>query len=167
MLATITCFVLALSACGGPAVQQTTGADTSRVRRELEAWYRQNADAFRSHDVAAVMALRAADFRTITPDGRTQDRATMELYTVGLLNGVKKWNVMEFSIDSLRVAGDTAFVIVSQHLDRMALRPDNLVHHVQTWATQRETLVRTQDRWLLWRVDGVRNQRRLVDGRPG
>lgn len=84
-----------------------------------------------------------------------------------MLNGIKKWNKIAQSIDSLRVVGDTAFVIMSQHLDRMAVRPDDQVHHVETWATQRELWIRVRSAWLLWRVDQVRNQRRLVDGRPG
>ena len=54
----------------------------------------------------------------------------------------------------------------TQHLDRMALRSDNQVHHVETWATQREAWIRVRSQWFLWRVDQVRNQRRLVDGRP-
>ncbi len=33
-------------------------------------------------------------------------------------------------IDSLHVVGDTAVAIVWQFVDRMALRPDNRVHHV-------------------------------------
>ena len=85
----------------------------------------------------------------------------------GFINGIRKWNRITFSIDSLRVAGDTAFAIVAQHLDRMALRPNNQVHHVQTWVTQRETWVRSGSRWLMRRVDQLRNQRRLIDGRPG
>jgi hypothetical protein len=56
---------------------------------------------------------------------------------------------------------------VSQHLDRMALRPDNAVHHVLTWVTQRETWIRNRGEWLMWRVDQLRNQRRVIDGRPG
>lgn len=91
----------------------------------------------------------------------------METYIQGFLNGVKKWNRLTFTIDSVRVAGDTAFAIVSQHLDRMALRPDNLVHHVETWVTQREAWIRARGTWLMWRVDQLRNQRRLIDGRPG
>jgi hypothetical protein len=79
---------------------------------------------------------------------------------------VRKWNAQAVTIDSLRVVGDTAYAQVLQHLDRMALRQDNQVHHVQTWVNQRETWVRSGQRWLLWRVDQVRNQRRLVDGRP-
>src|SRR5262249_7047077 len=100
-------------------------------------------------------------------DGSRRDRAGMEEYTVGILNGIKKWNTVDFSVDSLRLNGDTALAIVSQHLDRMALRPDNAVHHVETWVTQRETWVRAHGTWLLWRVDQLRDQRRLVDGKPG
>ena len=129
--------------------------------------YQQNTTAFERYDVAAIMNLRAPDFHTITPDGAVRDRGAMPEYTVGLLNGIKKWNRLTFTIDSLRVSGDTAFAIVSQHLDRMALRPDNAVHHVETWVTQRETWIRHGGKWLLWRVDQLRDQRRLVDGQPG
>lgn len=142
-------------------------AQTAATRKELEAVYQRNTSAFLSFDVKAVMALRAPDFHTVTPDGTTRDRAAMETYTVGLLNGVKQWNRITFTIDSLRVSGDTAFAIVSQHLDRMALRPDNAVHHVQTWVTQREIWIRSGGEWLMWRVDQLRNQRRVIDGRPG
>jgi hypothetical protein len=110
------------------------------------------------------MGLRAPDFHTLTPDGTVRDRAAMEQYTIGLLNGVKKWNELTLTIDSLSLAGDTAIAIVSQHLDRMALRPDNQVHHVETWVTQRETWVKSSAGWLMWRVDQLRDQRRLVDG---
>ena len=146
-----------------------TGAQDpgASARSELEVRYAENATAFMNWDLRAIMALRAPDFHAVTPEGVTNDRAAMERYTEGLLNGIKKWNMLTQTIDSLRVVGDTAFVIMSQHLDRMALRPDNLVHHVETWAIQREAWIRVGSRWLLWRVDQVRNQRRLVDGRPG
>jgi hypothetical protein len=49
----------------------------------------------------------------------------------------------------------------------MARRSDGLVHHVETWVTQRETWRRTPDGWKLYRVDSVRDQRRLIDGQPG
>jgi hypothetical protein len=67
----------------------------------------------------------------------------------------------------LEPTGDTAAAVVWQFLDRMGLRPDNQVHHVQTWVTQRETWLWQGGRWLMWRVDQLRNQRRLVDGKPG
>ena len=142
-------------------------SNVAEVRRELEKLYKENVDAFGRWDVAGVMALRAPDFHSITPDGKTQDRAAMENYTIGIMNGIKKWNSASFVIDSLDVHGDTAFATVAQHIDRMALRPDNQVHRVETWVTQRETWVKHGSRWLMWRVDQLRNQRRLVDGKPG
>lgn len=137
------------------------------TRKELEARYRQNASAFERHDVEAIVALCAADFHRVTPDGATQDRAAMARCIEGFLNGVTKWISQTVTIDSLRVVGDTASAVVSQHLDRMALRPDNAVHHVETWVTQCETWIRTRGKSLMWRVDQLRGQRRLVDGRPG
>jgi ketosteroid isomerase-like protein len=159
--------LILVSASCAPALQGTAGPDTAQTRRDLEALYQQNASAFQRHDLEAVMALRTADFHSVTPDGVVQDRAAMTRYIEGFMNGVKQWNGQTVTIDSLRVAGDTAFAIVSQHLDRMALRSDNAVHHVETWVTQRETWIRARGSWLLWRVDQLRNQRRLVDGRPG
>jgi hypothetical protein len=160
-------------ACGrarrdGAGITHQIGSDAvSLVKAELERLYDQNAAAFLRGDVAAVMELRAPDFHTITPDGTVHDRAAMERYIQGFINGIRKWNVQTVTIDSLGVAGDTAVAVVSQHLDRMALRADNQVHHVQTWVTQRETWVRYGSRWLMWRVDQLRDQRRLIDGRPG
>jgi ketosteroid isomerase-like protein len=140
--------------------------DNGAVRRQLERWYAENSAAYRASDLPRVMNLRAANFHSITPDGRVSDRAAMENYMQGIMNGVKQWNDMVFTIDSLETRGDTAVAVVSQYLDRNALRPDNQVHHVQTWVTQRETFLRSGERWLLWRVDQLRNQRRLVDGKP-
>jgi ketosteroid isomerase-like protein len=160
-------------ACSSPrhairAIAPQSHADsTSRVRAELERLYDENRGAFLRWDLAAVMSLRAPDFHSITPDGTVRDRAAMENYIQGIMNGIKQWNAITFTIDSLRVAGDTAFAIVTQHLDRMALRPDNQMHHVETWVTQRESWVRHGTRWLMWRVDELRNQRRIIDGQPG
>ena len=157
---------MTLAACA--PIHGRRGQDpNASVRAELERRYAENATAFTNWDLRSIMALRAPGFHAVTPQGLMNDRAAMERYTEGLLNGIKKWNTLTQTIDSLRVVGDTAFVIMSQHLDRMALRPDNQVHHVETWATQREAWIRVGPRWLLWRVDQVRNQRRLVDGRPG
>lgn len=147
--------------------RQASADAVGRIRAELERLYKQNTAAFLRWDFAAVMALRAPDFHAITPDGAVHDRAAMERYIQGVMNGIKKWNSITFTVDSLRVAGDTAFAIVTQHLDRLALRPDNQVHHVETWVTQREAWVRHGSRWLMWRVDQLRNQRRIIDGVPG
>jgi ketosteroid isomerase-like protein len=159
--------MLLVSASNAAALQRSTSADTAKTRKELEAWYQQNTAAYVKWDFKTIMALRTPDFHSIAPDGKINDRASMENYIQGILNGVKKWNRLSFALDSIRVSGDTAFAIVSQHIDRMALRPDNAVHHVETWVTQREAWIRTGGKWLMWRVDQLRDQRRMVDGRPG
>jgi ketosteroid isomerase-like protein len=143
-----------------------TASDPTTVRREIEAWYDENKRAFLAEDLAAIMALRTEDFHAVAPDGDVRDRAAMELYTEGILNGIERWIAMEFELDSLSVSGDLARAVVDQHLVRMALRPDGEVHHVETWVTQAETWRRTPEGWKLYRVDGLRDQRRLVDGKP-
>jgi ketosteroid isomerase-like protein len=158
--------IMATAAASAQPSQSRTTAALREVRAELERAYKENAAAFERADVAAVMALRAPDFHTVPSEGVRQDRRAMEQYVAGFMNGVRKWNAQTVTIDSLDVRGDTAFAIVTQHLDRMAVRPDNLVHRVETWVTQRETWVRSGSRWLMWRVDQLRNQRRLVDGKP-
>lgn len=159
---------LLLSALGcastGPG-PDTGAANPATARSEIEAWYDRNEAAFLAEDVDAIMALRTEDFHTVGPDGTRRDRAEMEHYTVGLLNGIERWISLDFDLDSLEVSGDLARAVVHQHLVRMALRPDQKVHHVETWATQNETWRRTPEGWRLYRVDGVRDQRRLVDGR--
>jgi ketosteroid isomerase-like protein len=157
-----------LIACAPAAPGSPSTAPTvAEVRAELVRLYEANGEAYKRGDLGAVMRLRAPDFHALTSDGQRRDRAAMEEYIQGIMNGIRKWNSMTLTIDSLHVVGDTAFAIVSQHLDRMALRPDNEVHHVETWVTQRETWVRHGGAWLMWRVDQLSNQRRLVDGRPG
>jgi ketosteroid isomerase-like protein len=157
-----------LIACA-QAVQVSQGAagrSVAAVRAELVGLYEENSEAYMRGDLAAVMRLRAPDFHALTPDGLRRDRAAMEQYMQGVMNGIQKWNSLTFTIDSLQVVNDTAFAIVRQHLDRMALRPDSKVHHVETWVTQRETWVRHGGVLLMWRVDDLRDQRRLVDGAP-
>jgi ketosteroid isomerase-like protein len=167
ILASAMSLMLAASACTPQAPPGAAAADTVEVRKAIEVVYAEYTRAFLNHDYDAILALRAPNFHAILPDGRVQDRAAMELYTRGFLNGVKQWNKIVFTVDSLRVVGDTAIAITSQYLDRMALRPDNAVHHVETWVTQRETFTHVNGRWLFWRVDQLRNQRRHVDGQPG
>ena len=161
---------VSMASCARASAPPSSGsagtADTSAVRRDIEQWYEENKRAFLAEDVDAIMALRTEDFHTVTPNGTVNDRAAMENYTIGLLNGIDRWISMDFDIDSLEVTGDMARAVVRQQLVRMALRPDGLVHHVETWAAQNETWRRTPEGWKLHRVDSVRDQRRLVDGQP-
>lgn len=169
-------FFLILGAVGTTALaypaaslhaQSGTPPDTAVVRRELQQWYDENRRAFLAKDLAAIMALRTEDFHAVTPDSLVHDRAAMEQNTVGLLNGINRWISLTFDLDSIEVSGDLARAIVRQHVDRMALRSDGQVHHVETWVTQREIWRRTSAGWKLYRVDSIHDQRRLIDSQPG
>ena len=158
------------TSCARPAATppvRVATADTSIVRRELEQWYDRNVRAFSAKDVDALMALRTDDFHSVTPDGVVHDRAELERSTRAFLNGIERWISQSNEIDSLEVSGDLARAVVDQHLVRMALRSDGKVHHIETWVTQRETWRRTPAGWKLYRVDNLRDQRRLIDGQPG
>lgn len=146
-----------------PSSRQPTLAE---ARAGIEHAYRRNRKAFLRKDVKAIMALRTEDFYTIGPDGGRRDRAAMEQYTVGLLNGIDRWIEVSFKVDSLTLNGLEADAIMRQHVVMMALRPDNKVHHVETWATQRERWRWTPEGWKLAMVDNVRDQKRLVDHQP-
>jgi len=136
------------------------------ARAGIKDAYARNRRAFLAKDVKAIMALRTDDFYTLGPDGQQRDRAGTEQYTIGLLNGVQRWIKISFEVDSLTLNGFEADAIMRQHLVRMALRPDHKVHHVETWATQRERWRLTPAGWKLARVDNVRDQKRLVDHQP-
>jgi len=113
------------------------------------------------------MALRTDDFHSVTPDGGVHNRAEFEQSTRSFLNGIERWISQSNDIDSLEVTGDLARAVVHQHIVRMALRSDGKVHHVETWVTQNETWRLTPGGWKLYRVDSIRDQRRLIDGQPG
>jgi ketosteroid isomerase-like protein len=161
--------IVGLLGCASGAKRTAVTADFPTLieaKRGIEEGYRRNRAAFLAKDVKAVMALRTGDFCTIGPDGTRRDRAAMETYTIGFLNGIERWIEIEFAIDSLAPDGREADAITRQHLTRMAIRPDSKVHHVETWVTQRERWRWTADGWKLARVDQVRDQKRLVDGKP-
>jgi ketosteroid isomerase-like protein len=161
-------FVVIAAAFGSGHAHAQGVSEVAKVRSQLEQWYAENTAAYTRKDLAAIMALRSPDFHSITPDGRVNDYDAMKNYIEGLLNGIQKWNDLKFTLDSLYVStnGDTAAAVVKQYVDRIALRADQQYHHVQTWVTQRESWVRKAEGWRLWRVDQLRDQRRLVDGKP-
>lgn len=150
-----------------PSVASVGTPSLAEARAGIEEGNRRNRDAFLAKDIKAVMALRTDDFHSIAPDGKLLDRAAMEAYSGGVLNGVERWIGLSFEIESLTLNGLEADAITRQHAVRMALRNDNKVHHVETWVTQRERWRLTPQGWKLAKVDEIRDQKRLVDGEPG
>ena len=154
---------------------EVTVRDKSKpVRAALEAWYQRNMAAFAAKDVPAIMALRTADFHTVTPDGKTNTRADMEARTIGFLRGIDHFisqkneiGTIELDpvIDGVRCL-PCASADVHQHVVRIARLPDGTLHKIESWVTQRETWKNAAEGWKLYRVDNIRDNRVLVDDKP-
>ena len=136
------------------------------VRKAIEEWYARNIEGFRTKDVAAIMALRADDFHTQTPDGRVNTRADMEAYTQTFLARIDHFISLDFDIGTIEVEGDLASADVKQKTVRMQRFPDGTLHEVDSRVIQRETWKQTADGWKMYRVDNIRDGELLVDGQP-
>lgn len=146
---------------------KTVVRDKSKpVRKAIEEWYARNIEAFKAKDVAAIMALRAADFHTITPDGRTNTLSDMKAYTERFLGMIDHFISQEFQIGTINVQGEFASADVSQKTIRMQRFPDGKSHRVEATVIQRETWKKTAEGWKLYRVDNIRDGQILVDDRP-
>jgi hypothetical protein len=78
------------SACGSVRPGRPQRRLPAAVLGELKERYEENRRAFLAKDLAAIMALRTDDFHTVTPDSVRRDRADMEQYIRGLLNGIDR-----------------------------------------------------------------------------
>jgi ketosteroid isomerase-like protein len=136
------------------------------VRVAIEAWYASNMEAFKAKDVAAIMALRTDDFHTITPDGKVNTRADMEVRTRGFLDRIDHFISQDNQIGTIQVEGDLASADITQRIVRMQRFPDGVLHKVESGAVQRETWKKTAEGWKLYRVDKIRPGEILVDDRP-
>jgi len=136
------------------------------VRKAVEDWYARNTEAFKAKDVAAIMALRAADFHTSTPDGRTNTLSDMKAYTERFLGMIDRFISQEFQIGTINVDGALASADVTQKTIRMQRFPDGTLHKVEAGVVQRETWKKTTEGWKLYRVDNIRDGYLLVDDKP-
>jgi hypothetical protein len=152
---------------GSSSCESDLRTGTDAVRAALERQYARNQAAFQAENLDSVMVLRSDSFSTVGPDGQVRDRAQMAEYTTGLFNAVTRWIELDIEIESVALEGMLARAETRQHLERMALRPDQRVHHVETWVAQRETWLCDGGEWKLHFVDRVRDQRRMVDSVPG
>jgi ketosteroid isomerase-like protein len=136
------------------------------VRRAIEEWYARNIAAFNAKDLAAIMALRADDFHTLTPDGKVNSRADMETRTKLFLNRIDHFISQEFRIGTIEVAAELASADVTQNTVRMQRLPDGTLHKVEASVVQRETWRRTTEGWKMYLVDNIRDGSVLVEDKP-
>jgi ketosteroid isomerase-like protein len=158
----------ALFLCGCVMAAPDAGSDESSLarslRKEIEGAYERMHEALRSGDPTRVMALRTDNIEAILPDGTVRDSRQMNEATENLLENVQEWIAMSDDILNLEASGYEVGATVRQHSIRMMRRPDG-VRRVENWVVQRETWVKTPDGWRMRRVDDIRDQCVLVDGR--
>lgn len=136
------------------------------VRKAIEDWYARNVEAFGAKDVAAIMDLRTEDFHTITPDGKVNTRADMEIRTKRFLDRIDHFISQDNQIGTIEVDGNLASAVITQRTVRMQRFPDGTLHKVEAGAVQRETWKKTAGGWKLYRVDNIRDAGLFVDDKP-
>ena len=136
------------------------------VRKAIEDWYARNMEAFKAKDVAAIMALRSDDFHTITPDGKVNTRADMEVRTKGFLARIDHFISQDNQIGTIEMNGNVASADITQKTVRMQRFQDGTLHKVEGVAVQRETWKKTTEGWKLYRVDNIRDGGLLIDDKP-
>ena len=137
------------------------------VREELEEQYAKLGAANERKDLPAVMALKSDTFYTIGPDGRLNDRISMEEYSRRFLEPLRPPIKIKQTILDLKVSEHELVAIVHVHQEASRFREiDGALHKVETSVTQRETWVKQGGEWKLQFVDDERDQTRLVDGKP-
>lgn len=146
---------------------KTITRDKSKpVRKAIEDWYARNMAAFEAKDVLAIMALRADDFHTITPDGKVNTRADMETRTRVLLDRIDHFISQDNQIGTIEVEDDLASADITQKTVRMQRFTDGRLHKIESTVVQRETWKKTAEGWKLYRVDNIRDGSLLVDDKP-
>ena len=146
---------------------RTITRDKSKpVRKAIEDWYARNMAAFKAKDLAAIMALRAEDFHTITPDGKVNTRADMATRTRLFLDRIDHFISQDNQIGTIELEGDSASADIAQKTVRMQRFPDGTLHKVESSVMQRETWKKTAEGWKLYRVDNIRDGGLLVDDKP-
>lgn len=152
---------------GGTFQMQDKSERCISVLKELEAVFAERVKAVKNIDAEAQVAQVSPDYSATEPNGQTlnyeQILAYMRLGPQQIIS-VQDFNV---TIESLTLHGDEAIVDArQQNYSRTQRLRDGNVHNVVTGVLQREIWVRTAKGWKLKRVDNLRKQKFLIDGKP-
>lgn len=134
------------------------------VRAALERRYAEMRKAYFARDSSVVLATRLPNSFSITPAGDTLNAEAVRAYTRASFEQVQTTLVLDWELGIIDVHGDTGAVEVEQHWVRRQLK-GGAVRDVDTRARQRETWIRKDDQWSLWRIDNIRPGVWRVDGK--
>jgi len=109
--------ILTLLAGCAPASANRAAADrVTDTRAELERWYAENSEAFQRWDLQAIMALKAPDFHSVTPDGVTHDRAEAVMLGTRILR--------MSAANATIISDDTVSLSTSERTDKDKVRAE-------------------------------------------
>jgi len=151
---------------GGRVVLRDKSEGSVFVRRELEAVFAERVKAVKNKDAEAQIAQVSPDYSATQPNGQTLNYDQIVAY---MRRGAEQFvsvTDLSITIESLMVRGNEAIVDARQKFSRTQRLRDGNIHNVETGVLQREIWVRTVEGWRLKRVDNLREQKFLVDGRP-
>lgn len=134
------------------------------IRKQLVEQYEGVETANKNKDVAALLALRAADCSANGPGGTHSNCEDMDNYTKQLIAELGTVASLTNTILALRVEGDTAVATVAQHFVRTQTKLGKL-RNMDTSVTQDETWVQTPAGWKLKFVANVHGRRWYIDGK--
>ena len=134
------------------------------VRAALERRYAELRSAYFRRDSSAILSSRLPQMFSITASGDTLDPDAVRRYTRASFEQVERTVALDWDLGVIDVQGDTAAVELDQHWARRQLK-GGVLRTIDTRAHQRETWIRKQRRWFLWRVDHVQPGVWRVDGK--
>jgi ketosteroid isomerase-like protein len=146
-----------------PAPAPAAQISVAEARQLLEAAYAENRRAHLAKDLDAVLRQRSPDFQAILPDGRVVTAEQQAEASRNLLANVE-WVDLTLALGEVRVMGDALAVDVTQHTIRRQVR-EGAVRRIENWVIQTETWVRTPHGLRIRRVENIRDQCVLIDGR--
>jgi hypothetical protein len=152
---------------GGKVQMSDKSKDCISVLRELEAVFAERVKAVKNRDAEAQVAQVSPDYSATEPNGQTLNYEQIVAYI--RLGPQQIISVLDYSmtIESLTIRGNEAIVDARQkNYSRTQRLRDGNIHNVVTGVLQREIWVKTADGWKLKRVDNLREQKFLVDGKP-
>jgi ketosteroid isomerase-like protein len=138
-----------------------------RVRKELEALYVKQAEAYKAKDIKAFMENKTPDFSLKLLSGQTLSREQMESGVKQRMDRIKSVNYLVIKIEELTVTGKEAVAITTQEFSRTVTDQEGSDHAVVTRGTKhRDMWVKTSEGWKMKSVEELIQGQQTVGGKP-
>ncbi len=138
-------------------------AQSSSTRREIQAQYDRQAQAFMSGDLDAISAQMAPDY-TAEWNGRSINREQWLATARRIITMVRYHGQVTNTILRFTGEGSRATARVSQ-VASVNIQGSKGQHHIVSRSTSRQTWVHTSDGWKIRHV-ALLSMRATVDGKP-